>query len=421
MALPYATGTAEHRTRSVHPELGFEDLDLSGATSYVSQRRVQQGKRQTILVDLDLLVAAGEMESPNANLGITGWDGSGNDGVGWLAVTNDQSKRYAGRGGLKVLTADNEAGFVDIEVRAGERLTIAASLLGDGTNAAKLLIENLETGLWLSSAAAWQAARTACLSRTAATWDRSELAFTVEAIQTVGKPLATLRLWLAGDGSTVYFDDVTLVPQANLLSLHGHTLRGGSTIKVVGYTRRLPEGIPMSGFGSDATLTLAQPSCYAAPTATAWRYVRLIATSGRDAEAPVLGELVVARTETLAQRPMTARTTAWVREHQQAQVRMISLGGDIYATLAQDEDRRVLRVPWVFFTAAGYSDFARLIRDRARGGTQPVLLVPTDAEAMIILGLPDPAWSDSRMIDDVDVWGGQELALTELPGPVSGL
>lgn len=198
----------------------------------------------------------------------------------------------SGGGGAGVASA-----FVDVEVRAGQRLKIFSSLRGDaGVGRMELTVRNQNTGSYLVSAggglAVWQAGQDELHVKSGAAWDSQTFIFTMESFAQCGGPTTILRFQLLNpnNATSSYADAIYLLPGVTFASVHGHNIdpRCGLTVDSA------PENITWTTRGTFAA-NKPKPSMYVTFSVIYERFWRLM-FSGTNAAAtgPILmGEAVL--------------------------------------------------------------------------------------------------------------------------------
>lgn len=116
----------------------------------------------------------------------------------------------------------------DVQVRAGEKITVTVALRGSGTVVARAMAFIPELGVYLTSGGAWDASEQDFATRTAATYATTTLSLFVPAYtQLVPSGVYTLRLTgyaEAGVQQTVFVDDFYMWHWTDLVALIGHNV-----------------------------------------------------------------------------------------------------------------------------------------------------------------------------------------------------
>lgn len=157
------------------------------------------------------------------------------DSSGTGAVAEETSSALIADGsgsGLQLTNGASGIGaaYVDVVFVSGESVMLDVfAATDDGAEPATLEIQNLETGNYLTSGAAWQASQADAISEAGTSLAQSTLTFTLEAFSVVRRHLTTLRIRPHMDGvssgNTQHnWDNILIYPGVNWASLHGHNL-----------------------------------------------------------------------------------------------------------------------------------------------------------------------------------------------------
>ena len=342
---------------------------------------------------------------------LDGWIESsvGSSNAGTEEVTTVNSGAKALRLTLTTAGGSNYASrYRDITVRAGEARTISAALRGSGTVSARIRIQCLETGYFLTSGAAWQSAATDCLTRATASYATSSVPYTTQSLATVRGSLCTLRIRaIATEASAtgvVYVDDVYDWPSWDFLSVHGHNLGPvacelrSSTDAFVGVDTL------------EATATIAQPTFYSrlgAPIAR--RYVR-VKLAGTNHQTIRLGEVVVGYALSAARNPRQGYTegTLWPGTV------MVGPGRSRWTRALSDHALRTYLLQFRYWTGAHHQEARDEIIRRCRVNLSPLVMVVESTRPDVIYGSIDTGtWEVQRSIGST--WEPGDLAIAEWP------
>ena len=179
------------------------------------------------------LLVNGDMEQ-GSTAPVPGWT---NYGTATLSI--DATYPHKGSKALKIITGAQWTGaYQTVTVRAGEYLQLWAAARSDGTNDAYIILRCLETSQDLNSSGVWAAIGTAnVMLKTAATMAAfTPVTFRAPTFAELGKATCTLQVILLGEGNgmTLYFDEVLLVPGIDALTVHGHGFDASTGVALFG-------------------------------------------------------------------------------------------------------------------------------------------------------------------------------------------
>jgi hypothetical protein len=294
-------------------------------------------------------------------------------------------------------------------VRAGQRLNLSVWLRVAASGIAKAQFYNPVTKRYLTSGAAWQAAQAYFATEAGTSYAEKTLSFQVEDLATCGDPITLLELLVRDDGAGgasdyAFVDDAFLWPSWNAVVVAGHNIEPG----MAPTARSSTDGFSGVDTG-EAVLTPGQPSFYgylASPSAR--RYVRL-AMAGTQASAAVwLGELVVTYLE-------TGGEPDWGFEIRHDPDNVVAqVGLRTVATRGATQRRRVLRLSTGLRSAAEYLVKRDEVHRRCHGALWPLIVVPLDAEDVVLHGRLDDSWSAKRQF--LASWS-EDMIVSENPLP----
>ena len=331
----------------------------------------------TLDVDGDLLKQVGDMEgtfSVGVAAGFT--DRSTGDGT----PAQEGTLVHAGAKAQKLSTA--AAGVarvsIDLDVLAGEVLSLSAWLRGDGTATISAQLQDLATNkfwngsIWSSSSAVTWA------GRSTASYAESTSTVTVDTADNIRAATTTLRLSFyvssavaAGAG---YVDDVAVWPSVDCVSLHGHNIPVGAQVDLLSSTS--------SGWGSPTTeaddIPVYQPAFYSLlAAAVAKRYWRVRITDSIAREPIYIGELVIGAAVTLTASPNYPLPVAEAYRHQRAQTAL----GRRYVLQRVTQPARVATLDYEGLSAAQGRELRRLVYLASVGDLYPCVVIPQDDDA----------------------------------------
>ena len=314
--------------------------------------------------------------------------------------------------------------YQDIVVRSGEELTLTFRLRGEGGGSpvsARLRVQNLQTGHFLNSSAAWTTAAADAGSQSAATWASFTRKFVVEpygiTTDTVytcrERDTVTLRIQPiaveASNTGTVYVDDVFMWPSWDVLSFHGHNL-GPVTLEWRSST---------DDFSSSNVLE-ATPTIYPTrfyhllSTLKDKRYVKVLFVGTND-EAIELGEVVLAQTVNLGTRPTMGYEVGEFFDdiHNEGD------GGDSFGRAKGKWSRLTFGLPFKWMAADGTTGEHHWVQARGEvmrrslGRVHPLLLIPDTTKREVLHCKRDSSFKARRGV--LDVYEDGDLVFVEQP------
>lgn len=385
------TVTASPGSDSVHVLANLYDQDeplrwmvsALGADPYVN-------------VDIDLLLGVGNMETNNAGEP-SGWT-EGSTGTGNMARTTTAGQFNGGTAGMSLAAGNAIAmGYRDVTVPAGERLTIRAYLKGDGTNAAKIRVYIKETAQYVQTDGSLGSSAANALSRSTASFAQSTLAFRAPTVSALQATSCTLRIQCYNDvaASTVFVDDVELIPTVNGVSILGHNIDALNTVV-------LQRSDDNSSFATEATLTMKQPAFYGyLSTAKTYRYWRL-KTTGTNTSKLWVQKLFLGYFETMTRSQRYGWTLRWLGD----QSRSEAPGGQQWIHARGVWKRRGLALPFGQASDAEFDEIREEIMVKTEHGRYPMVIIPKHSAHYVMHGHVDES-IDARM--------GYNLFETEVP------
>jgi hypothetical protein len=262
-----------------------------------------------------------------------------------------------------------------IWVPAGWEMTIECWLYGDGDDNMFARLRNLYTGNYLKTDSGWQAAETAFGSQAAAAWAKTTKEFVVEDYATCGyQHLVPLQiLWEHEVGGTGgYVDDASIWPHWNFASIHGHNIPPTITVKY-----QSDDNVGMATPTTQATATVIQPSFFnVIGSMVTERFARLyLEGTVLQEKSILLGEFVLSQYRTLLHPHI--KGPAYTRT-------MPSRGTLISKIPRSDWSERKVRLDFSDTDVELTRMYEML--DRARGGTDPFVIVPISTESDVMFG-----------------------------------
>ncbi len=311
---------------------------------------------------------------------------------------------YAGTYSIRIeLTATSGAHYAgtrrDVYFRAGEKLRLYhAGMVATGTDV-KVIVQDLETGLYLTSGGAWSATPQAAATHATGSWTDGYVTFALPDAEGGGGLWQRLRVSLEGSvasGTTIDVrTEAKIVPGWDTVVILGHTftpavplgleyqtLSGSnpgdawsSGTNVADWLKAVAansDPIPATEWDQQAVWNKAQATRYE-------RWARCYLTRTSYNPACALGELILAQAETLPRNP---RLQLGVAHQAPGQLRSPSGAGDqwIYNRTPIISRRLVLRYESGSPMATGVDTTERAARllhvTRTHGGRWPTLLIP---------------------------------------------
>ena len=394
---------------SEHAQLGRTRL-YDGRPSR-AWRSASLAADQTIRVDGNLLTD-----------GVTDYGGfeswSGGSPVGWTEtptgtgdVTQEGAIVNSGASSAKFTGGTGTAGcYRDVVVKAGEIITIASALRGDGTAGMRLYVENRLTHKYLvAGGGSWGAVQT-FRNEIPAAWSATEVSgIVVEDFAACQSDLVTLRLslYLAAGGATTYADDVRVWPRVNFGSIHGHNLDPGQVV-----TFRSSTDAWAASDDAEATAVNTTPSFYTLLTAgnqdrRYWGFK----LAGVPSVYPEIGELVIGYARTPLQQfenPLE-ESTRWDRQLS------VTPGGERHVHKRSKWQIRNRVFLYTYYSQAEYDEGIELFHLRPAGDTYPVVIVPDHDKPTVIHGRLESTFSDARDWTAGVIFNDVAVALNESP------
>lgn len=276
-----------------------------------------------------------------------------------------------------------------ITVRSGERRRLTQT-------AGTTTIRNLNTGKYLTTASAWQAGSTSCLSGSGSRDYQIETR-----VQCGDRDTISLQISTTSGTAVVDF------PRWNAMLVVGHSLDPILTLTA--------QSDDNSGFSSPTTVGTFSPSrpnmvVYSAGGVSE-RYCRLN-SSGTNTAAAWIGELVVCWLETASR----GQKPEWSIKQDSPQVRAETRAGEVYAFPLGAFPRRVVQMAFVQRATAEYQQMRDDIVARSMGGRFPTVVNPYETETdVVVYGRLDASWNVKRLL--TYAWE-DDLIISEDPFPV---
>jgi hypothetical protein len=330
-------------------------------------------------------------------------------GTGTSAETTVGAEVHGGSKAMKLGGGASGVGqrYQDVTVRAGEWQLLVAWLRGDGTVNARLRVQNLQTGKYLVSDGTWSAAVTDLATQSAASYAEKPAAgglqFQVESYATCRAHTVTLRIYCRVDQNGFgYFDDITLVPATDWLSIHGHNIEPLIALELRSSTDNFSSSNTL-----EATATVQRGRFYALLSARVFRRYWRVLFSGTPTAAIRVGEGVLGQTYTLAQSPVFP----WRLRPKRPQIRTRTEVGEVRATGLVDDELHELEVPFQHRTTE-WDELRQQLFERSRFGVDPAVVCPKDDEAFCMFTVvPELIEASRKFLNNWD----DSFLLEELP------
>ncbi len=361
----------------------------------------------TVTFDLNLLQGGdGEVALDSA------WTAYSDTGT--PTISQYATAPYGGNNSIRIqLTAASGAHYAgvrrDIYFRAAEKLRLYhAGIVAAGTNV-KVTIQNLETGLYLTSAGTWSGTPQAAATHTTGSWTDGYIALTVPDAEIGGGLWQRLRVSLEGTVAAGTDIDVRveakIVPGWDTVVVAGHTftpavplgfeyqaLSGNdpgdawsSGSNVADWLKTVAtnsDPIPATEWDQQAVWNKAQTTRYE-------RWVRFYLTRASYNPSCAVGEILLAQAEVLPVEYVDMLVS--LGQEATGQVSEESGAGDPWVYNRTPVTRR--RLTLRYFTAsdpdtgddAGERAARRLFLERPMGGRWPCLVIPYDFDRRLVI------------------------------------
>jgi hypothetical protein len=326
--------------------------------------------------------------------------------TGTPTIAQDSTAPYAGtyshRIQLVVGAGDHYAGTTrQVKFRAGEKLRIYHSGKVTTGTSVMVIVQNNETGKYLTSAGAWQTAAAQVGLHTTGAWTDSYATFTMPTVEEGGGLWQTLRVYFQGNvtaGTTIDVRaEAKIVPGWDTVVLLGHTNTPVLPVRL-GYAA-LSGDDPRDAYAGEAYVsdwvktTGGADQVFAADEydlsalwnkAATTRYERWIAVylnaAATYGATSAVGELILCQAETLARTPRLQVSDSYEAT---GQIRQESGAGDpwTYNRTPVPRHKITLRYqtadsPEMPGPSADERAIRRMFSGRTHGGLWPVLVIP---------------------------------------------
>jgi hypothetical protein len=335
--------------------------------------------------------------------------------TGTPTISQSATSPYAGSNSIRIqLTVASGSHYAgtrrDVYFRAGEKLRLYhAGIVAAGTNV-KVIVQDLETGLYLTSGGAWSATPQAAATHTTGGWTDGYVTFAVPDAETGGGLWQRLRISLEGSVASGTDVDVRveakIVPGWDTIVVLGHTmtpfvplgfayqaLSGNnpgdafSSLSDVGNWLKATDGapynpIPPTEWDQQAVWNKAQATRYE-------RWVRFHLTRNDYNPSCAVGELLLIQAETLP----TAYVDMLVSVTQEAigQINAESAVGDPWVYNRTPVTRRRITLRYFSRSDPDTGDdpaeraARRVLLERPMAGRWPCLIIPYSFDRRMVI------------------------------------
>jgi len=400
--LNHLTRTATTPTMTPSAHALFPSANLSDNRSSKPAIYGLASSDSTIMFDLNIVPGGSFETTDDTDLWTV-------QGIGSLVP--DGSAAYEGLSGAK-LTVDfgasvrGEAIAVrDVIVRSGEELNFFAAAACSSpatTGFGYVKVRNRETGHWLrGSDQVWTSSDESVLAVSSTSWSTVDITFSVESLAICIRDSVRLRIYLDSSGDHGYYDQISMWPSINWLSVHGHNIPPFIT-PIIEYSTDLA-----ATWTTYQTMTLRRDSFYTLFAQNEiHRHWRLRLEGKPDdavgSEQMYLGELVAGQSVDMLRNPNYGATLKWA----DLQTRLESDIGESFVALHNSAPQRTLQMNILFPDVASYEQFHKEVFRGSRGGGNLIAIVPTEMDdSVVILG---------RVRDSIDVTKNLPLERTSL-------
>lgn len=329
-----------------------------------------------------------------------------------VTLAQTASSPYSGSGSLQLQGDGAISAAVTLRLRAGEKARVYHALRSECAHDLVLKVQNLETGLYLDDAGAWQSSpATTVADRSLASWGDGYVDFTMPDVEAAASFWQRLRLTVATADGTAAHDfrfELKVVVGWDLLVWLGHTGRPlvrRPGLEYLALSGNDPGDAWTAGSSTGLDWLKATPST-ADPFPDAelfqqslWnrlqttryeRWIRLYTTRGSDEADPgAAGEIVLCQAETLPGTSVRPQVTAAFEAT--GQISMESGAGDpwVYNRTPVPRTRLELHyaTPSDLDTADdAYERAARFVLlERPMAGVWPVVVVPYEFDRRMVV------------------------------------
>lgn len=361
-----------------------------------------------------------------ANPTLDAW--AGGAPVGWLKATQGSlvfvletttagEVRSGSAAKLQCLNTVGEARITQEKTfRSGEPVMLDGWMRGDGVHGGQVAVLCKETNRYLrlgvdDAASTWGEYQS-LFAEVGTTYANKRRTFTVEPYSVTLRDTVTLRLILkynaseAGFAGTAFFDDWTMIPGANGVSVHGHNAEPSLDFNIyAGDT----EG-SLVGQGTVPGPN-PRPAFYKLLGGLVYKRIwRLRWEIAPALEERAAGEVVLAAFTEAQGHPSFGYE--WKTLH--PQTRNVSRGREVRSRKDAQHVERAIRLPFSLRTVE-QEEIRQEWFERSWGGHHPMVLIPLDDDPIVIQGRVDETYSVRRQF--LDNWVPGDIIVAESPLP----
>lgn len=339
--------------------------------------------------------------------------------AGTTRVTQATSSGEVRSGSAAKISGEGAAGAIraDTTARSDESLVLDAwARVNVPTMLAIVIIQNRLTGRWLDTTSTWTDTFTFCATTDSTDYVNIRQSFDVEGWDECGeRDGVTLRVTLLSAASTAadyaLFDDVTIYPTVDFASIHGHNIFGNSTVRLRSSNDNFAS---TSGATNRATFSVGHPAFYAVlSSAVGERYWQVQITppaSVDQDETTWIGEVVIGKARELSRQFNYGSTLDLVQDV----IGSRTISGSQHAFRINQRARRVLGMTFDYFTSGEYLE-GRRAWERAAGNVNPVVIVPSTCEDVVLHGKLEATFGTTRSLEQH--YTDARVIVTEDPFP----
>lgn len=309
--------------------------------------------------------------------------------------------------------ANISGGRQTIMARAGEKRTLQAQIIVDNVaRTGRVEVFNTRTQKYLTSAGAWQSGQADALSSAVAAYTlKTVVGYTVESQAVCNADLVPLRITCYGTATAGYagFDEVYDFPWDDMCSLHGWlNVEPGTPVEIHSSTDNFGANDTTRGTPALPDAPYSNPAFFVKYTqhGDRWLRVKLVGTPSGSPYAPYGGTVFIGQ-QVL---PGRIQNYEWATDATWLQMRT-----SVRSFLLQDSNQRAITLQFVYPSSATFVEARDALFGRSALGHYPVLVAPSDAEDLIILGRLDPTWQIVRKLNSQ--YNSGAVKIVELPNP----
>jgi hypothetical protein len=319
--------------------------------------------------------------------------------------------------------------YQDITARSGETINYTVRMrayAGSLGASSKLSIVDMATGKYWDGVSAWT--YTPTFAANAAGSGATTVytgAVPLEGYSRSLVDLTTVRFIFTGfgpGGTGGEWLEFAAFPSISLMSIHGHNLTPWST------TVRLFSSADNSVFNTRiAAASVTRSAFYGSFSAVGERYWRARFQASNTAVTPTvgdaipsIGELILGDPQTISYSPVHPSISPWRVDYIYPQIRNELQGGYSSVTRLVTNPLRMLQLDMLAVSDSEHEEIYRDLVERSGQGTWPTLIVPDNAEPMVIYGRLADGYKAERTHSGTHNRHESQIAIKEFPGPAYG-